>query len=246
MNDLNEKRRSRTRLLLGDEALERLKGARVIVFGLGGVGGSAAEALARSGVGALDLVDDDAVSPSNLNRQIFATKDTVGVPKTDAAKERILAVAPDCAVTCHRVFFLPETAPLFDFSLYDYVLDAVDTVAANLLLAAKAQEAGVPFLSCMGTGKKLDPSLLAVSLLSETDTDPLARVMRKEAKKRGIADFPVVWSREKPLPPAADAPLEELRPGAGRRDLPGSAPFVPAAAGLLMASRVVRDLIARR
>lgn len=236
---------SRTRLLLGDAALERLAAARVILFGLGGVGGHAAESLARCGVGAIDLVDDDVVSPSNLNRQLFATSETIGLPKTEAAAARLRAVAPGCRVTCHRLFYLPETAKKIDLSLYDYAIDAIDTVTAKLCLIAAAQAAGTPILSCMGTGNKLDPSLLRVSMLSETRGDPLARVMRKEAKKRGLRDFPVVWSPEEPRSPQIDpaALAEELRPGAGRRDLPGSAPFVPAAAGLLLASRVVRDLI---
>ena len=240
---------SRTRLMLGDKALEKLKNSRVILFGLGGVGGFAAEALARSGVGAIDLVDDDAYAVSNLNRQLFATCSTLGMKKTEAAKERLALVAPDCRVTLHDVFFLPETEKEFDFAKYDYVIDAIDTVTAKIALISAAKKAGVPVVSCMGTGKKMDPSLLRVSFLSETKGDPLARVMRKECKKRGVGDVLVVYSTEKALgakgKPEEEAPaaLSSRRKSPSRRDVPGSAVFVPGAAGLLLASVVVRDLI---
>ena len=239
---------SRTRLMLGDEALETLHNSRVILFGLGGVGCFAAEALARCGVGAIDLVDDDVYSVSNLNRQLYATRSTLGMKKTEAAAARIREIAPDCRVALHNVFFLPETKELFDFSLYDYVIDAIDTVTAKLALIEAAKRAGVKVISCMGTGKKTDPSLLRVSLLSETSIDPLARVMRKECAKRGIGDVKVVYSTEKPLPMRGTAqeeapPASSTRKAPSRRDVPGSCVFVPGSAGLLLASEVVRDLI---
>ena len=237
---------SRTQLLLGKDAMLRLRDARVIVFGLGGVGGSAAEALARSGVGHLDVVDNDSVSITNLNRQLIATTLTVGRPKTQVMAERIATVNPNCKVTTHDCFFLPQTADAFDFSRYDYVLDAVDTLTAKLHLVSCAKEAGVPIISCMGTANKLDPSALRVADIYETSICPLARVMRKEARKRGLGHFKVVYSTEPALTPIPDDETYEPIPeGSSRRSLPGSTPFVPPAAGLLMASQAVRDLIAR-
>ena len=227
----------RTRMLLGGEALEILANSRVAVFGLGGVGGCAAEALARSGVGALDLVDR--IRPSNLNRQIFATRDTLGLFKTEAAAARIKSIHPDCRVTEHRVFYLPDTAALFDFSQYDYVVDAVDTVTAKLLLAAEAQRCGTKIISSMGTGNKLDPTAFRVADITQTAVCPLARIMRKELKKRGIEHLKVVYSREKALA-AREAPRE--RPDEGRRDIPGSVSFVPPVAGYILAGEVVKDL----
>ena len=229
----------RTRMLLGGEALEILANSRVAVFGLGGVGGCAAEALARSGVGALDLVDSDRIRPSNLNRQIFATRDTLGLFKTEAAAARIKSIHPDCRVTEHRVFYLPDTAALFDFSQYDYVVDAVDTVTAKLLLAAEAQRCGTKIISSMGTGNKLDPTAFRVADITQTAVCPLARIMRKELKKRGIEHLKVVYSREKALA-AREAPRE--RPDEGRRDIPGSVSFVPPVAGYILAGEVVKDL----
>lgn len=232
---------SRTELLLGSEALEKLKNSRVAVFGLGGVGGYAVEALARCGVGALDLIDNDVISVSNLNRQILATVDSIGRPKAEVAAERVRSVNPDCRVRAYRCFYLPETAGQFDFSDYDYVVDAVDTVTAKLALIAQAKAAGTPILSAMGAGNKTDPTAFRVADISETSVCPLARVMRKELKKRGIEHVKVVYSREKPR-----EPLQRLSasPEAGRRDVPGSIAFVPAAAGLALAAEVVRDLLA--
>ncbi len=233
---------SRTRLLLGAEAMDRLSRARVAVFGLGGVGGYAVEALARSGVGALDLIDNDRISPSNMNRQILATRSTVGMAKTRAAAERVREIAPDCVVRTYDVFFLPETAGEFDFTQYDYVVDAVDTVTAKLQLAESARAAGVPIISAMGTGNKLDPTAFRVADISKTAVCPLARIMRKELRKRGIDRLKVVYSTETPRRgEGADAPERSEHPG--RRDIPGSVAFVPAAAGLILAGEVIRDLI---
>ena len=232
----------RTAMLLGGEALERLHNSRVAVFGLGGVGGYVVEALARSGVGALDLIDNDTVALSNLNRQIIATENTLGELKTEAAKARVLSVNPNCRVTQHNCFFLPENADTFEFSAFDYVVDAIDTVSGKLAIIEKALAAGVPVISSMGTGNKLNPAMLTVSDISETSYDPLARVMRRELKKRGITSLKVVWSREKALTPAAP-PGEADKPSGSRRSTPGSTPFVPGCAGLILASEVVRDLL---
>lgn len=238
MPDNTESRFSRTELLFGRDGMEKLSRARVAVFGLGGVGGYAAEALVRSGVGALDFIDHDRVTESNLNRQILATFGTIGRRKADVARERALSINPDAVVTAHRVFYAPETAAQFDFALYDYVIDAIDTVTGKLALAEAAFAAGTPIVSSMGMGNKLRPELLQVSDIYETSVCPLARIMRKELRKRGIPRLKVVWSREEPLPP---------RPGgaetASGRPVPGSAAFVPAAAGLILAGEAVRDLL---
>ena len=228
---------SRTRMLLGDEAMERLARARVAVFGIGGVGGHAVEALARSGIGALDLIDSDRVVLSNLNRQIIATRDTLGMLKVDAAKARVLSINPDCAVRTWPIFYLPETASQFDFSAYDYVVDAIDTVAGKLQLIEAAKAAGTPIISSMGAGNKLDPTAFRVADISETSVCPLARVMRRELKKRGIDHVKVVYSTEPALSPA---PTDEPT---GRRATPGSTAFVPAVAGLILASEVIKDII---
>lgn len=228
---------SRTRMLLGDAAMDWLKAARVAVFGIGGVGGHAVEALARSGVGGLDLVDSDRVALSNLNRQIIATRDTLGMLKVDAAKARVLSINPDCAVETWPVFFLPETADRFDFTQYDYVIDAIDTVAGKLRLIEAAKAAGVPVISSMGAGNKLDATAFRVADISETSVCPLARVMRRELKKRGIDHVKVVFSTEPALVPA---PTEEPT---ARRSTPGSTAFVPAVAGLILAGEVIKDLI---
>ena len=230
----------RTAMLLGGEALERLHNSRVAVFGLGGVGGYVVEALVRSGVGALDLIDNDTVALSNLNRQIIATEDTLGMYKTEAAKNRVLSVNPSCRVTLHTCFFLPENADTFDFSAFDYVVDAIDTVSGKLAIIEKARAAGVPVISSMGTGNKLNPAMLTVSDISETSYDPLARVMRRELKKRGILHLRVVWSKEQPLAPVPPADSEAAPQG--RRSTPGSVSFVPGCAGLILASEVVKDL----
>ena len=232
----------RTQMLLGEDAMERLATSRVAVFGLGGVGGHVVEALARSGIGALDLIDNDTVALSNLNRQIIATENTLGELKTEAAKARVLSVNPNCRVTLHNCFFLPENADTFDFSAFDYVVDAIDTVSGKLAIIEKALVAGVPVISSMGTGNKLNPAMLTVSDISETSYDPLARVMRRELKKRGITSLKDVWSREKALTPAAP-PGEADKPSGSRRSTPGSTPFVPGCAGLILASEVVRDLL---
>lgn len=228
----------RTRLLIGAAGIERLRRARVAVFGLGGVGGYAVEALARSGVGALDLIDSDRISLSNLNRQLFATRATLGQYKTDAARQRIYEIDPEITVRAYRTFFLPETAAQFDFSQYDYIADAIDTVAGKIELAVRASAAGTPIISCMGAGNKLNASAFMVADLAKTSVCPLARVMRRELGKRGIRHLKVVYSREEPLTPegAGEAPPE------GRRPIPGSVSFVPGAAGLLLAGEIILDI----
>lgn len=235
---------SRTAIQLGEEALQRLQSARVAVFGIGGVGGYAVEALARSGIGTLDLFDDDRVSLSNINRQIVATYDTVGQYKVDAAAERIRSINPEATVNTHKLFYLPQTE--LDLSVYDYVIDAIDTVAGKIALAVSAKEAGVPLISCMGAGNKLDATAFRVADISKTTVCPLARVMRKELGKRGIKHLKVVYSTELPLPgiaPGETAPESDTRPAQGRaKPTPGSNPYVPAVAGLILAGEVIRDL----
>lgn len=217
--------------------MARLRRARVAVFGLGGVGGYAVEALVRSGIGALDLVDHDRVSESNLNRQILADCRTVGRYKADVARERALSINPDAQITAYRTFYAPDTSAQFDFSRYDYVIDAVDTVTAKLSLIEAAYQSGTPIVSAMGAGNKVHPELLEVSDIYETSVCPLARIMRKELRKRGIPRLKVVWSREAPL-----SPLERLWTASGK-PIAGSTAFVPAAAGLLLAAEVTRDLL---
>ena len=240
-----EGRFSRTALLYGEMAVKALAGARVAVFGLGGVGGYVVEALARSGVGALDLIDHDRVALSNLNRQVIATERTIGQRKIDAAKERVLDINPECRVTGHCLFFLPETADQFDFSVCDYVADAVDNITAKLTLIECARRAGVPVISAMGTGNKFDPSMLKVADIYDTTVCPLARVMRKECRKRGIESLKVICSEEEPIVPRN--PEEETvyadQGGVWKRVTPASNAMVPATAGLLMASEIVKDLI---
>ena len=230
----------RTELLLGAEAMERLRNSRVVIFGVGGVGGYVTEALARSGVGAFELVDRDVVSVTNLNRQIIATWKTIGRDKTEVMAERIADINPQAQVTLRKCFFLPETADQFDFSTYDYVVDAVDTVTAKIEIILRAQQAGVPVISSMGAGNKLDPSKFEVADIYKTSVDPLARVMRRELKKRGVRKLKVVYSKEEPMKPLG---VIEADPEAGRKDVPGSSAFTPSAAGLLIASEVVKDLI---
>lgn len=229
---------ARTRLLLGDEGLARLAASRVAVFGVGGVGGFAVEALARSGVGALDLVDSDTVESTNLNRQIIATLPAVGRPKVEVAAERVASINPACTVRAHRCFFLPETTGIFDFAAYDYVIDAVDTVSAKIALVEAARAAGIPIISSMGAGNKLDPTAFRVADIFETSVDPLARVMRRELRRRGIDGLKVVYSTESPRPPAATP--EAVKDGS--RPAPGSVAFVPSVAGLILGGEVVRDL----
>ena len=231
---------SRTRLLLGDAAMEKLARARVAVFGVGGVGGCAVEALARSGVGALDLIDSDRVSLSNLNRQIIATHKTIGQLKVEAAAERVRDINPACVVRTYPVFYLPETESQFDFTQYDYIVDAIDTVSGKLALAVNAQKAGTPIISAMGAGNKLDPTRFEVADISRTSVCPLARVMRHELKKRGVDHLKVVYSKEIPTRPQGDRPESD---SPTRRDVPGSVSFVPTVAGMILAGAVIRDLI---
>ncbi len=235
---------SRTQLLLGPEGMERLFRARVAVFGIGGVGGHVVEALARSGVGALDLIDNDTVALSNLNRQIIATHKTLGQYKVDAAEARILDINPRAVVRKYRTFYLPETADQFDLSQYDYIVDAIDTVSGKLELAERAVACGTPIISSMGAGNKLDPAAFQVADLSQTSMDPLARVMRRELKKRGIRHLKVVYSQEPSLTPIPTE--EDIQDGTGRsrRSVPGSTAFVPAVAGLIIAGEIIKDLSA--
>ena len=225
----------RTRGVLGDEAMEKLKKCRVAVFGIGGVGGYVAEALARSGVGALDLIDKDNVSVTNINRQIVALHSTVGRPKTEVMRERIADINPDCAVTEHKIFYLPDNADSLDLSVYDFVVDAIDTVSAKLELAARTKSLGVPFIACLGTGNKVDPSRLKISDISKTSVCPLAKVMRRELRVRGINHVTVLWSDEIPIKSKI---TEDGKP------VPASTAFVPPSAGLMIASHVVSTLTA--
>lgn len=244
---------SRTQLLFGDEAMGKLAASRVAIFGIGGVGGYTVEALARSGVGAIDLIDDDRVCLTNINRQIVATRKTVGKHKVDVMEERILDINPKCKVRAYKCFYLPETKDQFNFSEYDYVIDAVDTVTAKISLIMQANEAGTKVISCMGAGNKLDPTAFEVSDIYKTSICPLARVMRRELKKRGVKKLKVVYSKEKALRPLEDMSIScrtncICPPGAerkctDRRDIPGSVAFVPSVAGLILAGEVIKDLI---
>ena len=238
----------RTRLLIGDEPLDKLAAAKVAVFGVGGVGGFCVEALARAGVGTLHLYDDDTVSESNLNRQIAALHSTVGQPKAEVVAERVRDINPDCKVEAIRMFYLPQNADQVDLSQYDYVVDCIDTVAAKLELVSRCTALQVKVISAMGSGNKLDPTAFEITDISKTQGCPLARVMRKELRKRAIQHLKVVYSREEPLSPVQPIGTEvpsstDTRPGStARRDTPGSISFVPAAAGLVLASAVIRDL----
>ena len=244
---------SRTELLFGREAMERLSKCRVAVFGLGGVGGYVCEALVRSGIGAFDLIDDDKVCLTNLNRQIIATRKTVGQYKAEVMKERILEINPEADVRIHKCFFLPENSDDFSFEEYDYIVDAVDTVTAKIELVMKAQEKNVPIISCMGAGNKIDGSLFRVADIYKTKVCPLAKVMRRELKKRGVRKLKVVYSEEKPIRPIEDMAIScrtqcICPPGAEhkcteRRDIPGSTAFVPSIAGLIIAGEVVKDMV---
>ena len=229
---------SRTAMLLGEEAVHRLANARVAVFGVGGVGGYVAEALARAGVGALDLIDSDAVSVSNINRQIIALHSTVGRLKVDVMAERIHDINPNCHVRVFPLFYLPETADQFDFTEYDYIADAVDTVSAKIDLAVRAHACGVPMIAAMGAGNKLDASAFEVADISKTSVCPLARIMRVELRKRGIHHIKVVYSKEEPRTPSP-SPEQQTGP---RRSTPGSLSFVPGAAGLIMAGEIIKDI----
>lgn len=229
----------RTEMLLGNEGMQRLYNARVAVFGIGGVGGYVVEALARSGVGALDLIDHDKVSVSNINRQIIATWDTIDFYKTEVMKERIAKINPECTVKVHNCFFLPENEADFDFTEYDYVVDAVDTVTAKIALVMKADMAGVKIISCMGAGNKLRPDMFEVADIYKTSVCPLAKVMRRELKKRGIKRLKVVYSKEEPVSFNNEQEMNTDR----RKVTPGSVAFVPSVAGLIIASEVIKDLV---
>lgn len=224
-----ENRFSRTQQIFGKENMQKLAASRIAVFGIGGVGGYTVEALARSGVGTLDLIDADKVCLTNINRQILATDKTVGRYKTDAARERILDINPDAVVNVHKVFYLPDTRKRFDFTQYDYVVDAIDTVTGKIELVLQAREAGTPIISSMGAGNKINPAMFEVADIYETSVCPLARVMRRELKKRGVKRLKVVYSREKP------------REAGGR--VPGSTAFVPSVAGFIIASEVIKDIL---
>lgn len=230
---------SRTELLLGEEALKKLSASSVAVFGLGGVGGYVVEALARSGVGTMDLIDHDSISLTNINRQILATHDTVGRMKAEVAAERVKQINPNAIVRALPIFYTPETEDQFDFTQYDYIIDAIDTVTGKLALVVNAQKAGTPIISSMGTGNKLDPTAFEVADINQTSFCPLARIMRKELKKRNIHHLKVVYSKEDPLVPSQA--IQEEAPG--RRQLPGSVSFVPSVAGLIIAGEVIKDLI---
>ena len=245
---------ARTQLLLGEKAMEKLKNSRVAVFGVGGVGGYSVEALARSGVGAIDIIDDDKVCLTNINRQIIADTKSIGKYKVDVAKERILSINPKCKVTTYRCFYLPENASEFDFSNYDYVIDAVDTVTAKINLVMQANESNVKIISSMGAGNKLDPTAFMVSDIYRTSVCPLAKVMRRELKKRNIKKLKVVYSKEEALVPEKDesiscsshcvCPPGTERKCTDRRAIPGSVAFVPSVVGLIIAGEVIKDLIA--
>ena len=247
---------SRAQLLLGREAMEMLAGSRVAVFGIGGVGSFAAEALARAGVGKLDVFDDDKVCLTNINRQLIALHSTIGKQKVEVMRDRILDINPRCVVTAHACFYSADTADSVDLSVYDYIIDAIDTVSCKLLLIERANAAGVPIISCMGAGNKLDPTRLEVSDIYKTSVCPLARVMRKELKSRGIAKLKVVYSREEAIKPQEDmaiscktgcvCPPGTKRNCTARRQVPGSVSFVPPVAGYILAGEVVKDIVAKR
>ncbi len=245
---------SRTQLLYGEEAMQKLASSRVAVFGIGGVGGYVVEALARSGIGALDLIDDDRVCLTNINRQIIATRKTIGKYKVDVAEERVHDIHPDCQVRTYKTFFLPDTQDQFDFREYDYVVDAIDTVTGKLALIEKAKEAGVPVISSMGAGNKVNPAAFEVADIYETSICPLAKVMRRECRKRGIDSLKVVYSKEVPRRPLEDmsvscrqnciCPPGTARKCTQRRDIPGSTAFVPSVVGLIIAGEIINDLTA--
>ena len=244
---------SRTQLLFGPDGMEKLYRARVAVFGIGGVGGYAVEALARSGVGTLDLIDDDRVCLTNLNRQLHATRKTVGKYKVDVAEERIHEINPDCVVHTYKTFYTPETASQFDFTKYDYVIDAIDTVTGKLELVTQANASGTPIISSMGAGNKMNPTAFEVANIYDTSVCPLAKVMRRECRKRGIKSLKVVYSKEPPIRPLEDmsiscrqhciCPPGTARKCVERRDIPGSVAFVPSVVGLIMAGEVIKDII---
>ena len=229
---------SRTQLILGEEAMKKLSESRVAVFGIGGVGGHAVEALVRSGIGAIDIIDNDTVSETNINRQIVALRSTVGRYKVDVAKERISDINPDCRVNAYRIFYTPETASEFDFTQYDYVVDAIDTVTGKIELVMNAQKCGTPVISSMGAGNKINPEMFEVADIYQTSVCPLARVMRNELKKRGVKKLKVVYSKEKAMTPGCQ--IDEQNEF--RRTLPGSTAFTPSVAGLIIAGEIIKDL----
>ncbi len=243
---------SRTQLILGAENMNILANSRVAIFGIGGVGGYVVEALARTGIGTLDIIDDDKVCLTNINRQIIATRKTIGQYKVDVAEERIHDINPKCVVNKYKCFYMPDTADQFDFSQYDYVVDAIDTVTGKIELVMRAQEAGVPIISSMGAGNKMDPTKFEVADIYKTSVDPLARVMRQALKKRHVKKLKVVYSKELPLRPVEDmaiscrthciCPPGTARKCTQRRDIPGSNAFVPSVVGLIIASEIVKDL----
>ncbi|MBQ9299130.1 MAG: tRNA threonylcarbamoyladenosine dehydratase [Clostridia bacterium] len=246
---------SRTQLLFGPETMEKLARCRVAVFGIGGVGGYTVEALARSGVGALDLIDDDKVCLTNLNRQIYALRSTVGQYKVDVAQARVMDINPECRVTTYKTFYMPDTQEQFDFTQYDYIVDAIDTVKGKLALVENARAAGVPIICSMGAGNKLDPTAFQVADIYKTSVCPLAKVMRTECRKRGIKKLKVVYSQEKPTRPLEDPSISCRKhcicpPGTRkctvRRDIPGSTAFVPSVVGLIIAGEVIKDLAGRK
>lgn len=244
---------SRTQLIFGKEAMEKLAHSRVAVFGIGGVGGYTVEALARSGIGTLDLIDDDKVCLTNINRQIYATRKTVGKYKVDVAKERILDINPEAVVNCHQTFYMPDTKDQFDFSQYDYVVDAIDTVTGKIELVLQAQKAGTPIMSSMGAGNKVNPEMFEVADIYDTSVCPLAKVMRRELKKRNVKSLKVVYSKEKPIRSEEDLEIScrtncICPPGTDRtctvrREIPGSNAFVPSVAGLIIAGEVIKDIL---
>jgi tRNA A37 threonylcarbamoyladenosine dehydratase len=246
---------SRTELLVGNEGMEKLKNSRVAIFGIGGVGGYTVEALARSGVGTLDLIDDDKICLTNINRQIYATRSTVGKYKVDVAKDRIHDINPDANVNIYKTFYVPDTAGEFDFSQFDYVVDAIDTVTGKIELIMQADKSNTPIISSMGAGNKMDPTAFRVSDIYKTSVCPLAKVMRRELKKRGIEKLKVVYSEEKPMTPIDDmaiscrtnciCPPGTVRKCTQRRQVPGSNAFVPSVVGLIIAGEVIKDLIAK-
>lgn len=243
---------SRTQLLLGEDGMEKLYNSHVAVFGIGGVGGYVVEALVRSGVGTIDIFDDDKVCLTNLNRQIIATRETIGEYKVDVMKKRAMSINPDITVNAHNCFYIPDNADNYDFSKYSYIVDAIDTVSGKIELIMRADAANTPIISCMGAGNKLDASRFEVADIYETSMCPLARTMRRELKKRGIEKLKVVYSKEKPIRPVEDmsiscrshcvCPPNTERKCTARRDIPGSVAFVPAVAGLIAAGEVIRDL----
>lgn len=244
---------SRTQLIFGIEAMEKLSQSRVAIFGVGGVGGYTVEALVRSGIGAIDLIDDDRICLTNLNRQLLATRDTVGQYKVDVAEKRIHSINPDCKVITHKTFYMPDTKDLFDFTEYDYIVDAIDTVKGKLELVMNSKASETPIISSMGAGNKVNAAAFEVADIYETSVCPLARVMRYECRKRGIDSLKVVYSKEKPIRPLEDmsiscrkhciCPPGTARKCTQRRDIPGSTAFVPSAAGLIIAGEVIKDLI---